>query len=136
MLTKRTSYALATAGFMLAVAAGLKYAGGLGVIGDEAVRRGVQVMIGETLAVYGNFIPKDIGSISMPVSSASCSRSPRRLGGWLLTLTGVGYAGVWAFAPIAIANVAAMPLLAAAILITVGYSGWVVLNCRWLPRNR
>ncbi len=39
-------------------------------------------------------------------------------------------AALWAFAPISVADVLAMPVIAAAIVSTAGYCGWVALSSR------
>jgi hypothetical protein len=129
MRTRQIMPALVTAAFMLAVAAGLKYAQGMELIGREGATRAFQVMIGISLAVYGNFIPKDIAATRM-ACAASRFQSLVRFGGWAFALAGLGYAGLWAFAPVAIANVAAMPIVMAATIVTAGYCGWVLLSRR------
>jgi hypothetical protein len=43
---------------------------------------------------------------------------------------GLAYAGLWAFAPLPLANVASMVVVASAMLITMGYGGWTLLACR------
>jgi hypothetical protein len=133
MRTKQITPALITAAFMLAVAVGLKYAQGLQLIGSETAVRAIQVMIGMSLAVYGNFIPKNIASASC---AAPRFQTPARLGGWLFALAGLSYAGLWAFAPVAVANVAAMPIVMAATVITGGYCAWAVLSGRWHHQDR
>ncbi|MBA3639274.1 MAG: hypothetical protein M3541_09055 [Acidobacteriota bacterium] len=47
-----------------------------------------------------------------------------------MTLAGLAHAGIWAFAPLPIANVAAMAVVASATLITLGYGGRTLLACR------
>jgi len=135
MTTKRISCALAIAAFMLAAAVAFQYAQGLELIGAETVRRAFQVMLGLVLAVYGNYIPKDIVRSRTSVCAVSRSQSLVRVGGWSFTLAGLAYAGLWAFAPTAMADVAAMPIVAAATLITAGYFAWVVLGCRLRPQD-
>jgi hypothetical protein len=47
-----------------------------------------------------------------------------------MTLAGLAYASLWAFAPLAVADVAATVVVAVAMLITMGYAGWTLLACR------
>lgn len=61
MILKRTSFAVAVAALILGTAAALRYAQGLDLIGPEAARRTMQVMIGLILAAYSNLMPKDGG---------------------------------------------------------------------------
>jgi hypothetical protein len=47
-----------------------------------------------------------------------------------MTLAGLAYAGLWAFAPLAFADVASMVIVPSAMVITLGYGGWTLLACR------
>ena len=135
MMMKRIFFALAVAAFMLMSAAVLKYAQAQEIIGADAARRSIQVMIGLVLMVYGNFMPKDIAATRTMACAASRSQSALRVGGWSMALAGLGYAGLWAFAPLALANVASMVVVATAMLVTMGYGGWLVLSCRQTENN-
>jgi hypothetical protein len=130
MILKRTSFAVAVAVLILGTAAALSYAQGLDLIGPDAAKRTMQVMIGLILAAYCNVMPKDVGPWRTSRLAVARSQSVLRVGGWSMTLAGLAYAGLWAFAPIAFADVAAMAVVASAILITTGYGGWTLLACR------
>jgi len=131
MIIKRTSIAVALAVFILATAAGLRYAQDLERISPDAARRTMQVMIGLILAAYANLMPKDVGRWRASARAAARSQAVLRIGGWSLTLAGLGYAGLWAVAPIAVADVAATTIVAIATLVTVGYGVWAFVSCRW-----
>ena len=135
MMMKRIFFSLAVAAFMLMSAAVLKYAQAQEIIGADAARRSIQVMIGLVLMVYGNFMPKDIAATRTTACAASRSQSALRVGGWSMALAGLGYAGLWAFAPLAFANAASMVVVATAMLVTMGYGGWLVLSCRQTENN-
>jgi hypothetical protein len=47
-----------------------------------------------------------------------------------MALAGLSYAGLWALAPMAFADVASMVVVAAAMLVTLGYGGWALVSCR------
>ena len=47
-----------------------------------------------------------------------------------MTLAGLAYAGLWAFTPLAFANVASIVVVALAMLITIGYGVRTLLTCR------
>jgi len=130
MILKRTSFALALAAVVLASAAALRYAEGLELIGADTARRTMQVMIGLILAAYANVMPKEIGQWRASARAAMLSQSVLRVGGWSLTLAGLGYAGLWAFTPIAFADVAGMLVVAAATLVTVAYGARAFVLCR------
>ena len=135
MMMKRIFFALAVAGFMLLSAAVLKYAEAQEMIGAEAARRSIQVMIGLILMVYGNFMPKDIAGARTMACAASRAQSALRVGGWSMALAGLGSAGLWPFAPFAFANIASMVVVATALVVTMGYGGWLVLSCRQTQNN-
>jgi hypothetical protein len=48
-----------------------------------------------------------------------------------MTLAGLGYAGLWAVAPIPVANTASMLIVAIAMLVTLGYGVWTFVSCCW-----
>ena len=130
MILKRTSFAVALAVLILGTAAALRYAQGLDLIGGEAAKRTMQVMIGLALAAYSNLMPKDVGPWRASALAMARAQSALRVGGWSMTLAGLAYAGLWAFAPLAVADVASIAVVALAMLITIGYGGWTLLACR------
>jgi hypothetical protein len=130
MILKRMSFAVALAVVFVGTAAALTYAQSVDLIGPDAVRRTVQVMSGLILAAYSNLMPKDVGAWRASPLAAARSQSALRVGGWSMTLGGLAYAGLWAFAPLAFADVAGIVVVASAMLITMGYGGWILLACR------
>jgi hypothetical protein len=130
MMLKRTSMALAVAVVFLGTTAALSYAKDLGWIEPETVRRTVQVIVGLMLAAYANVLPKDVGRWRASAAAMGRAQSAQRVGGWSMTLAGLTYAGLWAFAPVAVANLASTLVVASAMLITMGYGGWTLLACR------
>ena len=130
MIIKRASFAVALAVLLLGTAAALRYAQGLDLIGPDAARRTVQVLIGLMLAAYANLMPKEVGRWRASALAVARAQSALRVGGWSMTLAGLAYAGLWAFAPLAIADVASMAVVASAMLITMGYGGRMLLACR------
>jgi hypothetical protein len=130
MILKRTSFAIAFAALLLGTAAALRYAQGLDLIGPDTAKRMIQVMIGVMLAAYANLMPKDVGKWRASPLAVARAQSALRVGGWSLTLAGLAHAGLWAFAPLAVADVAAMVVVASAMLITMGYGGRMLLACR------
>jgi hypothetical protein len=130
MTFKRTSSALALAILVLGTAAFLNYAQSVDLIERDAARRTMQVMIGVMLATYSNLMPKDVGRWRASARAMARAQSVLRVGGWSMTLAGLAYAGLWAFAPVGFANVASMAVVASAMLITMGYGGRTLLACR------
>ena len=130
MILKRTSFAVALAVLILGTAAALRYAQGLDLIGADAARRTMQVTIGLMLAAYSNLMPKDVGPWRTSAAAVARTQSALRVGGWSMTLAGLAYAGLWAFAPLAFADVASTVVVASAMVITMGYGGRMMLACR------
>jgi hypothetical protein len=77
------------------------------------------VLTGILLAVYGNVIPKSLSRLS------ARGESLQRVTGWATVLSGIGYAAIWAFAPIEIAAVASMCAVAIGFVFVVGYCVWI-----------
>lgn len=133
MITKRLGFALAIAAATLATAAGLRYAETVGWLTEEGARRAMQVLIGLGLAAYANLMPKQIGSPRASLKAAARTQSALRFGGWSLTLAGLTYAGLWAFAPLAFADTASMVVVLVPTLLTLGYGVWAFTSCRAAP---
>lgn len=130
MITKRLASALALAAFILALAAGLRYAEGTGMIGAEAARRTMQIVIGLALAGYANLMPKQLGRPRRSPLAEARTQAALRVGGWSMTLAGLLYAGLWALAPLPLADIAATSVVAAATALTLGYALWSFAACR------
>ena len=99
----------------------------------EAGRRLIQVVVGLALAVWGNFMPKSLITPVSTVCAAGRARSAIRVGGWSMTLAGLSYAGLWAFAPVPLAKVGSTAALIVAMVIMFTYGAWTLLYCR--PRR-
>ena len=130
MMLKRMSMAIAVAILFLGTAAAVAYAQSLDLIGPDAAKRTIQVMSGLILAAYANLMPKDVGRWQASAVAVARAQSALRVGGWSMTLAGLAYAGLWAFAPLGVANIASMVVVASAMLITMGFGGWTLLACR------
>ena len=74
-------------------------------------------------------MPKDVGPWQASARALAREQSVLRLSGWSMTLGGLAYAGLWAFAPLGFANVASMVVVAWAMVIVMGYGGWTLLAC-------
>ena len=105
---------LAWAGGILALALGATFARELGYVDGDTVTRVVIGMNGLMIAWFGNRMPKAV------VPSAG-ARQAMRVGGWSMALSGLVYAGLWAFAPIPVAIVGGCGAVVAGIAVTLGY---------------
>ena len=129
-MTKRLTWSIALAAFILGSAFALRYAEGAGWIGDEGARRTMQVLIGVMLAGYANMMPKQLGRPRGSPRAEAAAQAALRVGGWSMTLGGLAYAGLWAFAPLGLADVASIVVVASALALTIGYSLWAFTTCR------
>lgn len=99
---------------ILALALAASLARKLGHIDGDTVTRLVMGATGLMVASFGNRMPKAF------VPSA-CARQTSRVGGWAMALSGLVYAGLWAFAPIPVAIVGGCAAVVAGIAVTLGY---------------
>ncbi|HEY0955015.1 MAG TPA: hypothetical protein VGE36_09680 [Roseateles sp.] len=97
---------------VLALAA--SFARKLGYMDSDTVTRLVIAATGLMIAAFGNRMPKAF----VPSQRA---RQVQRVGGWSLMLSGLVYAGLWAFAPMQVAVVGGTAVIAAGMVVTVGY---------------
>jgi hypothetical protein len=130
MIAKPLIASLVVAVLMLAVAAGLKYAESAGMIGHDASVRAIQVIIGLMLAGYANFMPKSLGSPLGSAEAARWAQSALRVGGWSFAIAGLGYALMWALAPLDIADGMSMLIVVSAMVATLGYAVRAFMACR------
>lgn len=107
---------------MLGVALAAAYAHRQGYI-DAVMKTRVIAMNGLWLAWYGNRIPKAF------VPSA-CARQAKRVVGWSLVLSGLVYAGMFAFAPIALAFTYGTGAVLAGIAVSLGYCLWLAARAK------
>jgi hypothetical protein len=129
MITRKLATALGLGVLFLGAAAGLRYAEGAGVIGPDGARRSIQILTGLILAAYANVMPKQIGRPRGSAQAESRAQATLRFGGWSLTLAGLAYAGLWAFAPLDFADLASVVVVAAALAATIGYALWAFTAC-------
>ena len=85
-----------------------------GYIDGETVTRVVIGLTGLMIASFGNRMPKTF----VP---SSCARQARRVAGWSLVLSGLVYAGLWAFAPIPVAVAGGCAAVLLGMAVTIGY---------------
>lgn len=86
----------------------------LGYVDGDTVTRVVIGMTGLMIASYGNRVPKTF----VPSSEA---RQARRVAAWSLVLSGLVYAGLWAFAPIPVAVAGGCGAVLLGMAVTIGY---------------
>jgi hypothetical protein len=105
---------LAWAVGLIALALAATFARRQGFIDADTVTRIVMGATGLMVAWYGNRMPK-------AVAPSACARQMARVGGWSLALSGLIYAGLWAFAPIHLALTFGCGAIVAGISATLAY---------------
>lgn len=105
---------LAWGGGIIALALAATFARKLGYIDGDTVTKVVIGINGLMIAWYGNRMPKAF-------APSALARQVTRVGGWSMVLSGLVYAGLWAFAPITIAVIAGCAAVIAGIAVTFGY---------------
>ena len=119
----RTRTALLVALALIAGAAALRTAAHAEMVDPALSTRIVQIFIGLILVVIANGAPKQIGQARQSLAAEARVQSARRVAGWSLTLAGLAYAGLWAFAPIDIARPLSICVVAIGLLIAA-VQGW------------
>ena len=99
---------------LIAVALTASVARKLGFLEGDVAERLVIGLNGLMVAWYGNRMPKAF------VPNAQARRA-RRVGGWSMVVSGLAYAGLWAFAPMAVATFGGMLAILAGMAVTLGY---------------
>jgi hypothetical protein len=113
-MNKELVAGLAWGGSVLAVAFGATLARRLGHVEADTVTRMVIGSNGLMIAWYGNRIPKAF------VRSAEARRA-KRVAGWSMVLSGLAYAGLFAFAPLPVASWGGLGAVLAGFAVTIGY---------------
>src|SRR5690606_8058078 len=104
----------AWAGGILVAALGASYMRKLGYIDQDTTTRVVIGLNGLMIAWIGNRMPK-------AVAPSAAVREVKRVGGWSMVLSGLVYAGLWAFAPIPVAVAGGCAAIILGIAVTFGY---------------
>ena len=97
---------------LLALAA--TFARNQGYIDQDTVLRVVIGINGLMIAYYGNRMPKAL-------APSAYARQIARVAGWSQVLSGLVYAGLWAFAPIPLAITVGSAAVLAGMIVTLGY---------------
>ena len=117
-MKKELLVALAWGGGMVLLALGATFARNQGYIDQDTVLRVVIGINGLMIAYFGNRAPKT-------VAPSSHARQVTRVSGWSSVLSGLVYAGLWAFAPIPVAIAVGSGAVVAGLIVTFGYCYWL-----------
>ena len=113
-MTKELLTGLAWGGGIVALALCATFARNQGFIDQDTVLRLVIGANGLMIAYYGNRAPK-------AVAPSVHAQRIARVSGWSFVLSGLIYAGLWAFAPIPVAIWAGCGAVLAGMVVTLGY---------------
>ncbi len=117
-MNKDVKGSLAWGGGIVVLALGARFARELGYIDGDTVERLVLGATGLMIAWFGNRMPK-------AVAPSADARKVTRVGGWSMFLSGLVYAGLWAFAPIPVAIAGGSGAVVAGMAVTLGYCLWL-----------
>jgi len=117
-MNKEILVSLAWGGGIVLLALGASFARNQGYIDQDTVLRLVIGINGLMIAYIGNRAPKAI-------APSAFARQITRVSGWTQVLSGLVYAGLWAFAPIPVAITVGSGVEAAGLVVTVGYCFWL-----------
>lgn len=109
---------LVVAAGLIAIGLAASFARQQGVIDAETTQRIVMGAIGLMVVWYGNRAPKAFA----PDAHA---QRVHRFTGWSMVLSGLIYAGTWAFAPLPVAMTVGTGAVALGLIATVGYCLWL-----------
>ena len=113
-MKKEVVSSLVWAAGLIALALAASLARQQGHIDGDGVTRLVMGVIGLMLVWFGNRMPK----VFVP---GPLTQRVNRVGGWSMVISGLIYAGFWAFAPIDAAVWGGCAAVAAGIAVTMGY---------------
>lgn len=113
-MTKDLYGSLAWGGGIIAVALAATAARQAGLIDGDAVTRVVMTVIGLMVAWFGNRMPKTF-------APSAVAQRVQRIGGWSMALSGLVYAGLWAFASFDVALWLGCGAILAGIVVTAAY---------------
>ena len=114
---------LAWAGGIILLALAASVARNQGYIDQDTVLRLVIGINGLMIAYFGNRAPKAI-------APSAYAQRISRVAGWSLVLSGLVYAGLWAFAPIPLAITLGCGAVLAGMAVTFGYCFWLRSRAR------
>lgn len=109
---------LIVAAGLIAVGLGASFARQQGLIDAETTQRIVMGAIGLMVVWYGNRAPKTF-------APSVHAQRVHRFTGWSMVLSGLVYAGTWAFAPTQVALTVGTGAVALGLIATVGYCLWL-----------
>jgi hypothetical protein len=113
-MKKELLTALAWGGGIILLALGATFARNQGYVDQDTVLRVVIGINGLMIAYYGNRAPK---AVAPSIYAAQIAR----VSGWSSVLSGLVYAGLWAFAPIPVAIWVGCGAVLAGMIVTFGY---------------
>ena len=109
---------LAWGGGIIVLALCASYARSRGLIDHDTTTRIVIGATGLMIAAFGNRMPKRF-------VSSERARKAQRVGGWSLAISGLIYAGLWAFAPLSVALWVGCGAIIAGMAVTLSYCLWL-----------
>ncbi len=114
------------AALILSGALAISLGDALGILDTIVGERLFGVMLGLTLVVTGNFLPKTVRPLTRQHCDTARLQTIERYAGWILVVAGLAHAAIWIFAPAGSANMAALMVVAAAFFLIAAI--WMVMS--------
>ena len=114
MMKQELTTGVAWAAAMIILALGATVAKQQGYIDGDTLTRIVIGANGLMIAWFGNRMPKTM-------APTHCAARASRVGGWSMVLSGLTYAGLWAFAPMDVALVGGCGAIILGVAVTFFY---------------
>lgn len=123
MISKPILNGLAWAGVLIVSSLILKFAQHQHTITQDDAERGIQIIIGLTLAIYANFMTKQPNA--HPANALGGRfQTALRLSAWLFCISGLIYAAASAFAPHTLDEYLSMGAVGTAVVASIGAFIW------------
>jgi len=111
---------VASGALMMIIPLAVTLAHAYGVVADpDSGRRATMIILGASLAVIGNGLPRMLPPISSMQCDGARVQAFQRLAGWTWALCGLGFATAWLALPIDAAEDVSTALLVAAMIVTI-----------------
>jgi hypothetical protein len=123
---RHVAFAIKLAAVLVAVALLLALGRRMGYIDQESVMRAYNIIMGVGFAAYFNALPKLQQGIPVTTApaTATLAQSVLRVNAWVMTLTFIAFAAIWAFVPMDFTGIASMAVIGTGAAVTMGYILW------------
>ena len=98
----------------------------MGVLDAATVKRGMGLILGITVVITGNFLPKTRPLNAPGVNPSGAAAAAERFAGWTLVLVGIAYVALFSIAPLERARTVSSVLGISAMVLIAANWAWLV----------